>query len=77
MMSITGKTLQIPKIPKSVRKKSFGGTFSFSNCHIIVFIDCWRISINKGARSCYILFLCKMSPSKKKLPIFGQVGHKI
>jgi hypothetical protein len=30
------KNIQIPKI-NSVRKKSFGGTFSFSNCHIIVY----------------------------------------
>jgi hypothetical protein len=29
MMLITGKTYD------RVRKKSFGGTFSFSNCHII------------------------------------------
>jgi hypothetical protein len=31
-MWITGKTLQIPKIVSG--KKVFGGTFSFSNCHI-------------------------------------------
>jgi hypothetical protein len=33
MMWITGKTLTNSQ--NSVRKKSFGGTFSFSNCHII------------------------------------------
>jgi hypothetical protein len=32
MMWITGKT---SNSQNSVRKKSFGGTFSFSNCHII------------------------------------------
>jgi hypothetical protein len=35
MMSITGKTENITNSQNNVGKKSFGGTFTFSNGHII------------------------------------------
>jgi hypothetical protein len=55
-MWITGKTQQIPKIEPE--KKSFGGIFSFSKCHIIgldidvvLFRKCFEIYRNLSFRN--------------------------
>jgi hypothetical protein len=51
MMWITGKTKQIPKIVSE--KKSFGGTFCFSNCHIIG-LDTGVVVFLVSVLTCYI-----------------------